>query len=163
MDRGVPIMSLWRSSSGTDTSAYTAVQPRRRSAAARGTISKNRLDASLQERVRKYQARRQAILIELANLRQRGSLPLSYLKPGHIHAFSQVLREKLLVDKGFAKQYVRLLVADIRLEGNTLRMTGSYAALPEAVAEAKTGTHGGVPTFASRWLPDQGSNLGPAD
>ena len=63
-------------------------------------------DSSLHDHVRKLQARRQAILIELANLRQRGSLPLNALKPGYIDAFARVLREKLLKDKGLAKQYL---------------------------------------------------------
>jgi len=120
-------------------------------------------DASLQERIRKLGARRQAILIEVANSRQRASMPLDHRRPGHINAFAQVLRQRLLVDKAFAKQYLRQLVTDIRLTDNTLRMTGSYAALAEAVAQTKMASVAGVPTFAPKWLPDQGSNLGPAD
>ena len=121
------------------------------------------LDASLQERVRKQQARRQEILIEMAGLRRRGGLPLQNLRPGHIDAFARVVRAKLLTNSGFAKQYLRLLVSVIRLDGHELRITGSYAALAHAVGQSKKGAPDGVPTFASNWLPDQGSNLGPAD
>jgi site-specific DNA recombinase len=121
------------------------------------------LDASLQERARKLQTRRQEILIEIGNLRQRESLPAAGLKPGYIDAFAQVLRTRLLGDKHLAKQYLRLLVTAIRLTGQELKITGSYAALAQAVAQTKTGTHDAVPTFDPKWLPDQGSNLGPAD
>jgi site-specific DNA recombinase len=121
------------------------------------------LDASLQERARKLQTRRQEMLIEIGNLRQRESLPKACLKPGYIDAFARVLRAKFLGDKHLAKQYLRLLVTEIRLTGQELKMTGSYAGLAQAVTQTKTGTHSAVPTFDPRWLPDQGSNLGPAD
>jgi site-specific DNA recombinase len=35
--------------------------------------------------------------------------------------------------------------------------------LAQAVAQTKMDAPSGVPTFAPNWLPDQGSNLGPAD
>ena len=56
-----------------------------------------------------------------------------------------------------------MLVTEIRVEGEQLRVTGSNAALAQAVAQTKMDTRAGVPTFAPDWLPDQGSNLGPAD
>ena len=56
-----------------------------------------------------------------------------------------------------------MLVSEIRVEGEQLRVSGSNAALAQAVAQTKVDTLGGVPTFAPNWLPDQGSNLGPAD
>jgi hypothetical protein len=43
-----------------------------------------------------------------------------------------------------------------------VKITGSYAALAQAVA-GNLGDSMGVPRFAPKWLPDQGSNLGPAD
>ena len=42
-------------------------------------------------------------------------------------------------------------------------MSGSYAALAQAVVQSRMGAPAGVPTFDPKWLPDQGSNLGPAD
>jgi site-specific DNA recombinase len=121
------------------------------------------LDASLQERVRKQQTRRQEILIEMAGLRRREAVPLQNLQAGHIDGFARVVRAKLLTNSGFAKQYLRLLVSEIRLDGPEIKITGSYAALAQAVAQTRKGVSDGVPTFASNWLPDQGSNLGPAD
>jgi len=43
-----------------------------------------------------------------------------------------------------------------------MKITGSYAALAQAVV-GNLGDSTGVPRFAPKWLPDQGSNLGPAD
>ncbi|MBI4194292.1 MAG: hypothetical protein HY526_04355 [Betaproteobacteria bacterium] len=61
------------------------------------------------------------------------------------------------------KEYLRLLVDEIRVEKKSVMLRGSHAALAHAVAETNPGTLGGVPRFAPNWLPDQGSNLGPAD
>ena len=43
-----------------------------------------------------------------------------------------------------------------------VRITGSYAALAQVVA-GNPDDFMEVPRFAYKWLPDQGSNLGPAD
>ena len=127
-------------------------------------VEKGVLPESLvQQRARKLATRRQEILIELGNLRQRESLPLVTLKPGYAEAFTDVLRETLVSDKRLAKRYLRLLVAEIRLTGHELKMTGTYAALAQAVVQTKLSALGGVPSFDPKWLPDQGSNLGPAD
>jgi len=53
-------------------------------------------------------------------------------------------------------------VHEIRVNRRDVRITGSYAALAQAVA-GNLGDSMGVPRFAPKWLPDQGSNLGPAD
>jgi hypothetical protein len=56
-----------------------------------------------------------------------------------------------------------MLITEIRVDGEQLRVTGSNAALAQAVAQMKMDTPAGVPTFAPNWLPDLGSNQGPAD
>ena len=53
-------------------------------------------------------------------------------------------------------------MSEIRVERDRLTVMGSSAALAQAVA-ANVGTGNGVPSFVPKWLPDQGSNLGPAD
>jgi hypothetical protein len=73
-----------------------------------------------------------------------------------------LLREKLLENGAFAKEYLRLLVHEIRVNKRDVKITGSYAALAKAVV-GNLGDSVGVPRFAPKWLPDQGSNLGPAD
>jgi site-specific DNA recombinase len=80
-----------------------------------------------------------------------------------VEAFSHALRARLLEGgAGFPKRYLRHFVTDIRFDGKRVTMTRRKAALLEAVAEKKMGT-ARVPTSSCRWLPDQGSNLGPAD
>ena len=80
-----------------------------------------------------------------------------------VEAFSHALRARLLEGgAGFPKRYLRHFVTDIRFDGKRETMTGRKAALLEAVAEKEMGT-ARVPTSSCRWLPDQGSNLGPAD
>jgi len=75
-----------------------------------------------------------------------------------------VLRSKLLDrNSKFGKEYLKLLVNEIRIEGNEAQISGSYAALAGAIAETKKGTLGRVPTFVSNWLLDLGSNQGHTD
>jgi hypothetical protein len=62
----------------------------------------------------------------------------------------------------FMSDYLRLLVQEIRVSGNEVRMTGSKATLMGAVLEKKMGTVK-VPTSGIGWLPDLDSNQGPAD
>jgi len=119
------------------------------------------LDSSLQERSHKLQARKQELLIQVAGYRQQQQLP--EIKQNQLEAFTKALRNKLL-DKssGFGKEYLKLLINEIRIKDNQAEITGSYSALAHAVAESNS-TPQRVPSFVPKWLPDQGSNLGPAD
>jgi len=120
------------------------------------------LDSSLQERSHKLQARRQELLIEIAGYRRQQLLP--NIKQNQLTAFTKALRSRL-VDRSssFGKEYLKLLVSEIRIKGNLAEITGSYSALAHAVAESKKDALDRVPSFVPKWLPDQGSNLGPAD
>jgi|CXWL01.1.fsa_nt_gi DNA invertase Pin-like site-specific DNA recombinase len=120
------------------------------------------LDASLQERSHKLQARKQELLIEVAGFRRQQQLP--EIKQNQLEAFTKALRTKLLDrSSGFGKEYLKLLVSEIRIKDNQAEITGSYSALAHAVEESKMNTHNRVPRFVPNWLPDQGSNLRPAD
>lgn len=77
-------------------------------------------DASLQERVRRNQTRRQDILLEMGALRRRAELPLKTIGARQVDAFARVLRGKLLGNKPFAKQYLRTLVTEIRCPSRDL-------------------------------------------
>ncbi len=121
------------------------------------------MDSSLQERAQKLKARRESILIEMAGTRQQRAIPLDKINASQIQAFGDALRVKLLDrENGFSKRYLHLLVNEIRVSGNEVRMTGSKAALVHAVLQKKMGT-AMVPTFVQPWLPDLDSNQGPAD
>jgi hypothetical protein len=50
-----------------------------------------------------------------------------------IDVFTRLVRERLLEDGAFAKEYLRLLVHEIRMDKREVRITGSYAALAQAV------------------------------
>lgn len=121
------------------------------------------LDQTLQERAQKLKARRESVLIEMAGARQQKALPVDKITSTQIAAFGNAFRAKLLDrESGFSKQYLRLLVNEIRVTGKEVQMTGSKAALLGAVLEKKMGTLK-VPTFGIPWLPDLDSNQGPAD
>ncbi len=122
------------------------------------------MDETLQHRSHKLQARRQEILLEIAGLKRQRNLPTDLLKPQNINAFSTALRSKLLDrNSRFGKEYLKLLVNEIRIKGDEAEISGSYAVLAGAIAETKKGTLGRVPTFASNWLLDLGSNQGHTD
>ncbi len=121
------------------------------------------MDVTLQERVHKHQARRQELLTEIAGLRREKELPLDQIKPVHVAAFCFALKNKLQ-DKssGLGKEYLKLLVDEVRVDGNTVCVRGSYAVLAAAIAETKLGTQtparGWVPSFGNGWLPKLDSN-----
>ncbi len=102
------------------------------------------------------------MLTQMAGHKRRQQMPT--IKPKQIDLFCQALRMKLKEGKpGFAKQYLRYFVSEIRVTGNEVVMTGSNAALAAAIAETKKGTSHEVPKSVLGWLPDLGSNQGPTD
>jgi len=121
-----------------------------------------KLDDTLRQRTATLQAQRQAILTDIAGVKIKATLPAHVLQQKHIDAFTKLLRGKLLENGPFAKEYLRLLVHEIRVNKRDVKITGSYAALAQAVT-GNLGDSTGVPRFAPKWLPDLGSNQGPAD
>jgi len=101
-------------------------------------------------------------LIHVAGYRRQQQLP--DIKQNQFEAFTKALRSKLLDrSSGFGKEYLKLLVSEIRINGHQAEITGSYSALAHAIDESKMDSLDRVPRFVPNWLPDQGSNLGPAD
>ena len=86
-------------------------------------------------------------------------MPIKLLTANQIDGFGKALKSKLSANSPFAKQYLRLLVSGIKVNREELQMQGSYAAFAGAILS----NGAAVPGFAPKWLPDQGSNLGPAD
>ena len=118
-------------------------------------------DDTLRVPAHKVQARRQEILVEVARKRDRGQIALAKLSPKQITTFCAALRGRLLdPDTGFGKAYVNLLVHEIRLEGNELKVRGSYDALAQVVGLGKKGKLEGVPSFIPEWRPYGDSNPG---
>ena len=119
------------------------------------------INDSLTERVQKHQARRQEILIEMARLRGQKEMKLSRLGKNHIVAFCKALKERFQ-DKAsnFGKEYLKLLVDEIRIVKQKVHLTGSYAALAGALFGSELGSLPGVPSSVLYWLPSADSNHG---
>ncbi len=113
------------------------------------------LDASLQDRAHRLKARREALLAEIAGLQRVDLMPQRLLAPRHVEAFCRALHAKLQDERaGFGRQYVRLLVEEIRVDGREVVMRGSNAAMAKALAGNSEGTPGDeVPSIGPTWLP----------
>jgi len=122
------------------------------------------LGESLREEAHRLKARREALLLEIAALQRVELLPQRLLAPRHVEAFCQALRAKLMDEtSGFGREYLRLLVQEIRVKGREVILRGGNAALAWALAGNGEGTPGaGVPSIGPTWLPGQDSNLQPS-
>jgi site-specific DNA recombinase len=123
------------------------------------------MDETLQARSRIIQTRRQDILLEIAAMKRQQDMPVDALNQKNIKVFAQVLKEKLTDRKSnFGKQYLKGLIQQIVLKDGEATISGSYDAMASAIVEMKKmGTDLTVPTFASSWLLNLGSNQGPTD
>ncbi len=90
-------------------------------------------------------------MIQVAGYRRQQQLP--EIKQNQLEAFTKALRTKLLdIKSGFGKEYLKLLVSEIRIKGNQAEITGSYSALAHAVAETKKHSLERVPSFVPNCL-----------
>ena len=121
-------------------------------------------DATLTERAHKLQSRRQEILTEMAGIKREAGMPNELLSEKNVRAFCNALRKRMH-DPGssFGKQYLRLLVKDVRITGKEIRMRGSYEAVAHAISKKELGTPEGVPSFIPEWRALEDSNLWPLD
>ncbi len=122
------------------------------------------LNNSLQEHSHRHEVRRQEILMELASLKRQKEMPLKKLGKKHIAAFCSALKEKLC-DKAsnFGKEYLKLLVDEIRVVKKEVHLSGSYSALAGALCMSTKPALEMVPSFVPVWLPSADSNHGHGD
>ena len=73
------------------------------------------LDSGLQLWAQKLQGRRQEVLIQIAGLKRQSEMLLKLLNAGQIEAFGRALKTKLSSNSPFAKQYLRLIVSEIKV------------------------------------------------
>ncbi len=121
------------------------------------------INESLTERVHKHQARRQEILIEMARLKGQKEISLTKLGKTHIVAFCKALKDKFQ-DKAsnFGKEYLKLLVDEIKVAKEEVHLTGSLASLAGALCSgSELNSLAGVPSSMLYWLPSADSNHGP--
>ena len=72
-----------------------------------------------------------------------------------IEAFTKALEARMKDSSGFGKAYLRMLVDEIRLEGNELKIRGSYAKLGDAFGMLEKMKPGAVPSFIRDWRAGQ--------
>jgi site-specific DNA recombinase len=114
---------------------------------------------TLRERAHKHQTRRQEVLTEMAGLRRQKEMPLSQLSTKKIDAFCNALKQRLQdKDCNFGKEYLRLLVDEIKVDGKEVRLQGSYGAVAGLLNKSKAGSLKRVPTSGTSWLPELDSN-----
>ena len=120
------------------------------------------LNASLHERVHKHEVRRQEVLMELARLRHQKEMPIARLSKKNIAAFCVALKEMILDRTShFGKEYMNLLLDEIRVIKNEVHLQGSYAALASALSIGSNKGFNKVPSFDPYWLLSADSNHGP--
>ncbi|GGX90466.1 recombinase RecB [Vogesella alkaliphila] len=117
-------------------------------------------DLSIRSRLDRLKAEREAQLVELAGIKRVQAVPEKDITPQQIGVFCQVLRDRLQMDKVFAKQYLKVLLRDIRITAaGEAVMSGSYEGLAQTVLKTKRGTES-VPSFVRVWRPHGESNPG---
>ena len=119
-------------------------------------------DDTLRSRAQKLQAQRNETLLEMAKLEDRNRQGLPKIDETKIQAFSKVLEARFKdVKNGFGKAYLRLLVDEIRLDGNELKIRGSYSQLGEAFGMLEKMRLGEVPSLIPDWRARQDLNPRP--
>ena len=84
----------------------------------------------------------------MAKLEDRNRQGLPKVDASRIEAFSKVLEARLKdIRNGFGKAYLRLLIDEIRLDSNELKIRGSYHQLGEAFGLLEEMKLGEVPSF----------------
>src|SRR6267142_459534 len=120
------------------------------------------MDDVLRTRTQKLQARRGEALIEMARLRDRQQLASVKIDASKVEAFCNALRGRLTdLDSGLGKAYLRLLVDEIRLEGDRLTVRGGYGQLAEALTVMEKMKLGEVPSSIRVWRARQDLNPRP--
>ena len=120
------------------------------------------IDETLRTRTQKLKARRSELLTEMAKLKDRQALAVRRVNADTVQAFCTALKERFTdPTSGLGKAYLRLLVDEIRLDGNELVVTGSHRRLADAIGFMQKRKLGEVPSFVNDWRARQDSNPRP--
>ena len=120
------------------------------------------IDETLRSRSQALKARRSEVLTEMAKLKDRQALALRRVNADTVNAFCSALKERFSdPTSGLGKAYLRLLVDEIRLDGNALVVTGSHRRLADAIGFMQKRKLGEVPSFVNDWRARQDSNPRP--
>ncbi len=98
---------------------------------------------------------------QVSACKRRRDLPTVPLTRDRLEHFATAVRRNLRgKDNGFRKRYLNLFVDRVEVGDDTIRISGSKAALAAAAQAKKPDTHG-VPSFDQKWWARQDSNLQP--
>lgn len=119
------------------------------------------LDETTQNRAQQLKTTREALQIEMANVKSSFNLPMERILPSDVDVFSRFIRGKLLDGSAFAKSYLQMLVDEIRVTGQEATIKGRYDQLIAAIQNQKNkkGTTEVVPSVGYDWRARQESNL----
>ena len=121
------------------------------------------LDSTFQARVNHLKDERARILGEMTQVKQALPSPRR-LSPKQVEfACAKMCAMLLDPEAGYGKHSLKALGTEIRVKPGLAEVTGSAAALENAVSEMKPGTPLGVPSLVSKWWAVSGSNTRPTD
>ncbi len=91
---------------------------------------------------------------EMAGIKRQQEFPFKDFGPKRINTFCRVLRTKF-ADKGsnLGKEYLKLLVDEIRIEGREVTMRGKYTDVVNAMQKTAPSFPVGLPRTGRAWLP----------
>jgi hypothetical protein len=90
----------------------------------------------------------------MTGLKRQQEFPLNDFGMKRINSFCSALRTKFSdKESTFGKDYPRLLVEEIRVEGKKVRMRGRYADVVNTMKKTALGFSVGLPRTGSVWLP----------
>ena len=128
-------------------------------AVAKGIIP---LDTILQEKVQQLKSRHDEILIERARIEAKKGLALGKINHEYIEAFCFALKDKMRDSSSdFGREYLRLLLDEIVVDGKEVVVRGQYNNLIGAINK-KLDAQSRVPSFGISWLPGTDSNHQPS-
>ena len=112
------------------------------------------------ERLSHHRGRIASLTVDIEALERQLCSSRRTITPEIVGQFGDLLREGLRRDDPALRQgYVRLLVDQVVVEEERVRIRGSRKALERAVIATSASTRKGVPSFAREWRTRQDSNL----
>ena len=90
----------------------------------------------------------------MAVLRHEKEMLTAQFDRRHVDKFCRLLADKFRDrTSDFGKEYLRLLISEVKVDGDRVDISGSHAALAGLLKKTKVGELERVPTFGDGWLP----------
>ncbi len=122
------------------------------------------MDGSLRSHLKGLQDRREQLIKQISGLERQRDLPVRKLSKERREIIAQKIRQRLMHpdDPGFRRAYLRLMVSQVEVSDEEIRITGPNAALADA-AMGEERPDGPVLSFEREWCAGPDSNPGHAD